>query len=89
MRRRCPCPRALARALARAVFDIGWVALERITFTWDKSILDCEPSDIEEPSEDDNGGVSPPELDVQVLDREREAGPGREKTGIVCTGKGE
>lgn len=52
-------------------------------------MLDCDPpSDIEEnPSEAaERGGVSPPELDeVQVLEREREAGPGLEKTGIERT----
>jgi hypothetical protein len=49
-------------------------------------MLDIEPSDIDEkPSEEDKGGVSPPELDVHVLDRERVAGLGREKTGIDWT----
>lgn len=49
-------------------------------------MLDWEPSDMEEkPSDEDKGGVSPPELDVHVLDRERVAGPGREKTGIAWT----
>lgn len=45
------------------------------------SILDSEPLDIEEPSDTDKGGVSPPlaELDVHVLERERDAGPGLEK----------
>ncbi len=41
-------------------------------------MLDCEPPDIEEPSESDNGGVSVP--DVTVLDLERETGAGRAKT---------
>jgi hypothetical protein len=51
-------------------------------------MLDCEPSDIEEPSDDNNGGVSPPELDLRVIDQEQEAGPGRENTGIAsCTRK--
>jgi hypothetical protein len=70
------------------VVDIGCVAFDRIKLTWDKSILDCEPSDMEEmPSDDERGGVSPPELDVHVLDLERVAGPGREKTGIARTGR--
>lgn len=43
------------------------------------SMLDCEPPDIDEPSELDNGGVSAPELEVTVLEREREAGSGRQK----------
>jgi hypothetical protein len=47
----------------------------------------CEPSEIEKPS-DDKGGVSPPELEVvQMLDRERPAGPGREKTGVKWTSR--
>jgi hypothetical protein len=52
-------------------------------------MLDCEPSDIEEkPSDEDKGGVSPPELEVvQVLDRERPTGPGREKTGMKWTSR--
>jgi hypothetical protein len=51
------------------------------------SILDCDPSDIDmDPSEGDKGGVSTPELiDVQVLEREREAGPGLENTGTEET----
>lgn len=50
---------------------MGKVELARTRLMCDKSILDCEPSSIEEkPSEDERGGVSPPELEVQVLDRE-------------------
>jgi len=61
----------------------GCVAFDRMTFRAERSMLDCEPSDCEEPSEHESGGVSPPELDdVQVLDRERDAGVGREKTGM-------
>ena len=41
-------------------------------------MLDCEPPEIEEPSELDKGGVSAPELEVTVLERERDAGSGRE-----------
>ena len=36
---------------------------------------------MDEPSVE-RGGVSAPELEVQVLERERAAGNGREKTGI-------
>ena len=40
-------------------------------------MLDWEPPEIEEPSEDDSGGVSAPdEADVHVLDRDRPAGVG-------------
>jgi hypothetical protein len=42
-------------------------------------MLDCGLSDCE-PSDPESGGVSAPELkDVQVLDRERDTGRGREK----------
>jgi hypothetical protein len=47
-------------------------------------MLDCDPSDIDEPSEEERGGVPAPELEVQVLDREP-AGNGRVKTGIETT----
>ena len=54
--------------------------------SWDRSMLDCEPpSEIEEPSEADNGGVSVPELAVYVLDRDRDLGPGLLKTGANPT----
>jgi hypothetical protein len=44
-------------------------------------MLDWEPSDIDEPSAEDRGGVSAPELDVVMVDeRERELGLGRVKT---------
>jgi hypothetical protein len=47
-------------------------------------MLDWEPLD-REPSEQERGGVSAPELrDVQVLDRERDAGVGRAN----ATGRG-
>ena len=46
-----------------------------------RSMLDWEPPEIEEPSDAERGGVSPPELEVQVLDRERVVGAGLEKTG--------
>ena len=43
-------------------------------------MLDCEPSD------EDKGGVLPPELEVvQVLEREWPTGPGREKTDMKWT----
>lgn len=48
-----------------------------------------ELPDIEEPSDAERGGVSPPELDVQVLEREREAGGGRVKTGTGRTNIGQ
>lgn len=40
---------------------------------------------MEEPSDTDKGGVSPPELDVHVFERDREAGPGLEKMGCERT----
>lgn len=46
-------------------------------------MLDWEPSEMEEPSEAESGGVSPPELEVHVLDLDRAAGPGRVKTGTA------
>jgi hypothetical protein len=60
-----------------------------MSFSWERSILDCEPSDIvEAPSDDDKGGVSLPELEVvHVLDRERPTGPGRENTGTKWTNR--
>jgi hypothetical protein len=51
----------------------------------DKSMLDTDPEG-EDDSDAERGGVSRPELDVvQVLERERAAGPGREKTGMEWT----
>ena len=44
-----------------------------------RSILDCDPPEIEDPSEDERG-VSPPKLEVQVLERERVPGAGLVKT---------
>ena len=49
------------------------------------SMLDCEPPDCDEPSDIDKGGVSPPELALTVLEREREAGSGRENTDCERT----
>jgi hypothetical protein len=69
---------------------MGWVAFESMTFTWDMSIsmLDWDPSDMEEPSAEESGGVSAPELDVViVLERDREFGLGREKTAAGRTRK--
>ena len=74
-------PRARARALFLPTVGIGCVALESAKSIWDRSILDCDPPEFEDPSEDDRGGVSPPELEVQVLERERAVGAGLEKTG--------
>lgn len=49
-------------------------------------MLDCESPDVDEVSSADSGGVSASELAVvQVLEREREAGPGRVKTGCADT----
>ena len=49
-------------------------------------MLDCEPSENEEyPSEMDSGGVSAPELEVHVLERERVVTGGRVKTGWIRT----
>ena len=47
-------------------------------------MVDCEPSDIDEPSEEERGGVPGSELEVQVLDRDL-AGNGRVNTGIGTT----
>lgn len=44
-------------------------------------MLDIELPDMEEQSDISRGGVSPPELDVTVLERDREACGGRVKTG--------
>lgn len=49
----------------------------------ERSMLDCEPPDIDDPSDAESGGVSLPELEVQVLERERPAG-----LGLVNTGAG-
>jgi hypothetical protein len=46
-------------------------------------ILNCDPPEIENPSEDKRGGVSPPELKVQVLKCERVVGAGQVKTGTA------
>ena len=51
-------------------------------------MLDWEPPEIEEPSEDDSGGVSAPdEADVHVLDRDRPAGVGLLKNEFSRTRK--
>ena len=76
-------PRARARALFLPTVGIGCVALESAKSICDKSILDCDPSEIEDPSEDERGGVSPPELEVQVLERERVVGAGLLNTGAA------
>ena len=74
-------PRAQARALFLPTVGIGCVALESARSICDRSILDCEPPEIEDPSEDERGGVSPPELEVQVLECERAV-----RAGLVNTG---
>jgi hypothetical protein len=47
-------------------------------------MLDWDPSEIDEPSEEERGGVPAPELEVQVLERDL-AGRGRVKTGMQTT----
>ena len=49
----------------------------------DRSILDWDPPEIEDPSDDEGGGVLPPELEVQVLECERVVGAGLVKTGTA------
>ena len=75
-------PRARARALFLPTVGIGCVALESAKSICERSILDCDPPEIEDPSEDESGGVSPLEPEVQVLERERAVGAGLVKT---CT----
>ena len=49
-------------------------------------MLDCEPSENEEhPTEMDSGGVSAPELEVQMLERERVVTGGQVKSGSIRT----
>ena len=76
-------PRARARALFLPAVGIGCVALERAKLICDKSILDCDPPEFEDPSDEERGGVSPPELEVHVLERERVVGAGLVKTGTA------
>jgi hypothetical protein len=64
----------------RAV-DIGCVALDSAKLICERSILDCDPPEFEDPSDDERGGVSPPELEVKVLERERAVGAGLVNTG--------
>jgi hypothetical protein len=66
---------------------IGCVAFDNMMFSRERSMLDCELSDMEEkPSDEDKGGESPPELEVvQEMDRERPTG--HEKTGMKWTSK--
>jgi hypothetical protein len=46
------------------------------------SMLENEPPETDAPSDGDRGGVSLPELsEVQVLERDRDTGLGRENTG--------
>ena len=60
------------------------MALEIARLIWDRLILDCDPPEFEDPSEDERGGVLPPELEVQVLERERVVGAGLVKTGTLA-----
>ena len=82
-RRRCPVPGARARALFLAIVDMGCVTLESAKLICERSILDCDPPEIEDPSDAERGGVSPPELEVQVLERERVLAAGLVKTGTA------
>lgn len=60
---------------------VGNVAPVSNVFKCPRSMLDWEPLETEEPSEDERGGVSTPELAVvTVLERDLLAGPGRENT---------
>jgi len=79
--RQCPVPGARARTLFLATVDIGCVALDNAKLICERSILDCDPPEFEDPSDDERGGVSPPELEVQVLERERAVGAGLVNTG--------
>ena len=63
------------------------MALESAKSICDRSILDCDFPDIEDPSECESGGVSPPELEVQVLERERAVGAGLVNTGTAQSKK--
>lgn len=66
--------------------DSGCEVFESRTLNCCRSMLDNDPSENEEqPSEIESGGVSAPELDVQVLDLERLARVGRVKTGTGTT----
>lgn len=85
--RRWPVPRARARARFLATVDIGCVVLESAILISERSILDCDPPEIEDPSDAERGGVSPPELEVQVLERERVVGAGLVKTGTAQSKK--
>jgi hypothetical protein len=38
------------------------MALDKAKFTCERLILDCDPSEFEDPSDNERGGVSPPEL---------------------------
>ena len=64
------------------------MTLDNAILICERSMLDSEPSGMEEPSEAERGGVSPPELEVHVLGRERDAGPGLVKTGAGQSTRG-
>ena len=72
-----------AQALFLPTVGIGCMVLESVKSICDRSILDCDPPEIEDPSDDKRGGVSPPELEVQVLEHERVVGAGLVKTGTA------
>lgn len=76
-------PRARAQALFLSTLGIGCMALESAKPIWKKSILDCDPPEIEDPSEDER--VSPPQLEVQVLEHECAVGAALVNTGTAQT----
>ena len=42
----------------------GCMAIESAKLIYDRLILDYDPPEFEDPSDDERGGVSPPELEV-------------------------
>ena len=63
---------------------IGCVALESARLIWDRLILDCDPPEFEDLSEDERGSMLLPELEVQVLEHECVVGAGLVKTGTLA-----
>ena len=53
--RRWPVPRARVQARFLATVDMGCVALASARLFCERSILDCDPPEIENPSEDERG----------------------------------
>ena len=61
-----------------------WVCgIRSAKLSCDRSILDCDLPEFEDPSDEERGRVSPPELEVQVLEHERVVGAGLVKTGTA------